>query len=158
MQSSHGAAVTILCAHMSFWIHDLESDTVWYITFVKGVERCCTVREIDHDIIHDVSILIKQIKLLQFFAHRQKCRDISSMPTAAWCELAIRISIEKTFLIGKLDLATYQSYFSLALVIYLVEKSMALKVHISFREKDGICYDRIIVQCCLFFHKFTITL
>ena len=89
MPGSHQAAVTILCAHMAFWVHGLESDTVRYITVVKGVEMCPTVWEIGHNIIHDVSILIKQIKSRPFFAHRQKCSDISSMPTVAWCELAI---------------------------------------------------------------------
>ena len=53
----------------------------------KGVVRC----ENWPRYIQDVSILIKQIESRQFFAHRQKCRDISSMPTAARYELAITI-------------------------------------------------------------------
>ena len=39
--------------------------------------------------IHDVSILIKQFKSRHFLAHRQKCLNISSMPTAARCEPGI---------------------------------------------------------------------
>ena len=90
MPDSLRAAVTILCAHVSVCVHGLESETVRYITVIKGVERCRTVREIVHDIKHDVSILIKQIIARQLFAHRQKCSDISIMPTADWCEPAIR--------------------------------------------------------------------
>ena len=48
MQGSHRTAVTILCAHVAFLVYGLESDTVRYITAVKGVERCRTVREISH--------------------------------------------------------------------------------------------------------------
>ena len=91
MARSHRSAVTILYAHLAFWVYGLEIDTVRYITVVKGVERCRTVREIGHDI-HDVSNVIKQIKSPHFFAHRQNCRDIfKSMPTAVRCERAISI-------------------------------------------------------------------
>ena len=78
--------MTILCAYVAFWVYGLESDMVRYIPVVKGVERFRTVREIGQDFIQDVSIVIKQIKSRHFLAHRQKCRDISSMHTAARCE------------------------------------------------------------------------
>ena len=41
-------AVTILCAHVAFCVYGLESDTIRYMTVVKGVERCRRVREISH--------------------------------------------------------------------------------------------------------------
>ena len=52
MASSHRATVTILFAYIyvAFWLYGLESDTVRYITVIKGVERCHTMREIGHDI------------------------------------------------------------------------------------------------------------
>ena len=90
MPGSHRAAVTILCAYVAFCVYGLESDMVrYYIPVVKSVERFRTVREIAHDFIHDVSIVIKQIKSRHFLAHRQKCGDISSMATAARCEPGI---------------------------------------------------------------------
>ena len=57
----------------------------WHGAVYNCCQRCRTVREISHD----VSIVITQIKSRHLFAHRQKCRDISSMPTAVRCELDI---------------------------------------------------------------------
>ena len=48
MPGAHRTSVTILCVHVAFWMYALESDTVRYITVVKGVERCRTLREIGH--------------------------------------------------------------------------------------------------------------
>ena len=89
MASSHRAAVTIVCAHVAFWVNGLESDTVRYITIVKGVVTVSYSARNWPQYIHDVSIVIKQIKSQHFFAHRQNCHDISSMTTAARCEPVI---------------------------------------------------------------------
>ena len=40
-----------------FWLYGLESDTVRYITVVKGVERCRTVGEIGHGLNSNFSLL-----------------------------------------------------------------------------------------------------
>ena len=48
MPGSHRTAVTILCAHVAFWVYGLENDTLRNITVAKGVERCRTVWEIGH--------------------------------------------------------------------------------------------------------------
>ena len=61
-------------------------------TVNNGYQRC---RKVSYGArnwtryIHDVSIGIKHIKSRQFLAHRPKCRDISSMPTADRCEQGI---------------------------------------------------------------------
>ena len=67
----------------------------WHSTVHNDCQRC---RNVSFDAqnwprytcIHDVSTVFKQIKSRHIFAHCQKCCDISSMSTAAWCELAIR--------------------------------------------------------------------
>ena len=83
MPGSHRAAVTILCAHVCFGAYGFKSDTIQYIAVVSYGARNWP------RYIHDVTILIKQIKSRHFFSHRQKFRDISSMHTAARCEPAI---------------------------------------------------------------------
>ena len=67
-------------------------------TVNNGCQRCQKVSYFARNwprYIHDVSIVIKQIKSQHFFAHRQKCRDISSMATADRCEPGIKCSPEK---------------------------------------------------------------
>ena len=91
MPGSHQAAWLYFAPTWLFVCTVWKVKTIRYIAVIKGVVRCRTVREIGHYmIIHDVSILTKQIKARHFFAHRQKWRDIASMPTAARCELGIR--------------------------------------------------------------------
>ena len=94
MESSHRTAMTYTLRPRGFWGVLLESNTTRYITVAKGVVRCEKLATIYT--IHDLSIVIKQIKSRHFFAHRQKCRDISSMPTADRYELAISVP-KKTY-------------------------------------------------------------
>ena len=61
----------------------------WHGTVHDGCPRCRTVSRNWPIYIHNVSILITQIKSRQYFSHHQKCRDISSVPTADRCEPAI---------------------------------------------------------------------
>ena len=63
----------------------LEIPRVGQIEVGQGVVRC----ENWPRYIHDVSIVITQIKSRHIFAHRQHCRDIAGMPTAARYERTI---------------------------------------------------------------------
>ena len=78
MQGSYRTAVTILCAHVVFWVYGLKSDMVRYITVVKGVVRCekLTIYE------HNVSVLINtkcsSLKVSWHIKYAQRPRGVNS--------------------------------------------------------------------------------